>query len=188
MKDMEVIVKELSLHILDIVQNSIKAGASLIELSIVENSAENIFSINIKDNGCGMDEETVKNVVNPFFTTRTTRKVGLGLPLLQEAALRCNGTFDIQSEKGVGTSVFCTFERNNIDRAPLGDISSTIMTIVNSLENCEFIFIHVLDDMDYEFSTMKVKEILEESSLKSYDILLWIKEYIEDSTKKLYNM
>lgn len=181
-------MKELSLHILDIVQNSIKAGASLIELSIVENSAENIFSINIKDNGCGMDEETVKNVVNPFFTTRTTRKVGLGLPLLQEAALRCNGTFDIQSEKGVGTSVFCTFERNNIDRAPLGDISSTIMTIVNSLENCEFIFIHVLDDMDYEFSTMKVKEILEESSLKSYDILLWIKEYIEDSTKKLYNM
>lgn len=185
---MEVRVKELSLHILDIVQNSIKAAASLIELSIVENSKENIFSIKIKDNGCGMDEETVKNVVNPFFTTRTTRKVGLGLPLLQEAALRCNGTFDIHSEKGVGTSVFCTFERNNIDRAPLGDISSTIMTIVNSLENCEFIFKHALDDKDYEFSTIKIKEILEESNLKSYDILLWIKENIEDSTKKLYNI
>jgi anti-sigma regulatory factor (Ser/Thr protein kinase) len=181
-------VKELSLHILDIVQNSIKAGASLIELYIVENSAENIFSIKVKDNGCGMNEETVKNVVNPFFTTRTTRKVGLGLPLLQEAALRCNGTFDIQSEKGVGTSVFCTFDRDSIDRAPLGDISSTIMTIVNSLENCELIYIHVLDDKDYEFSTMKVKEILEEINLKSYDILLWIKEYIEESSKKLYNI
>lgn len=181
-------MKELSLHILDIVQNSIKADASLIELSIVEDSVKNIFSIKIKDNGCGMDEETVKNVVNPFFTTRTTRKVGLGLPLLQEAALRCNGTFDIQSEKGVGTSVYCTFERNNIDRAPLGDISSTIMTIVSSLENCEFIFIHVLDDKDYEFSTIKIKEILEESNLNSYDILIWIKEYIEESTKKLYNI
>ncbi len=181
-------MKELSLHILDIVQNSIKANASLVELTIVENSAENILSIEIKDNGCGMDEETVKNVVNPFFTTRTTRKVGLGLPLLQESALRCNGTFNIKSEKGVGTTVYCSFERNNIDRAPLGDIASTIMTIVNSLENCEFIFKHIVNKKDYEFSTTKIKEILDEDNLKSTDILLWIKEYIEESTKELYNI
>ena len=180
-------MKELSLHILDIVQNSIKSGASLIELSIVEKIEENIFSIEIKDNGCGMDEETAKNAINPFFTTRTTRKVGLGLPLLQEAALRCNGTFDIKSEKGVGTSVYCSFERNNIDRAPLGDISSTIITIVNSLENCEFTFLHVLDEESYEFSTKTIKEVLEEDNIKSYEILLWIKEYVEDSEKKLYN-
>jgi len=180
-------VKELSLHILDIVQNSIKAGASLIELSIIEKSVENVFSIIIKDNGCGMDEDTVKNVVNPFFTTRTTRKVGLGLPLLQEAALRCNGALDIESKKGVGTTVSCSFEKDNIDRAPLGDIGSTIMTIVNSLENCEFIFIHKIDEKSYEFSTRKIKEILEENDLKSSEILLWIKEYVEESTKELYN-
>lgn len=180
-------MKELSLHILDIVQNSIKAGASLIELSIIEKSVENVFSIIIKDNGYGMDEDTVKNVVNPFFTTRTTRKVGLGLPLLQEAALRCNGSLDIESEKGVGTIVSCSFEKDNIDRAPLGDISSTIMTIVNSLEYCEFIFIHKVDEKSYEFSTRKIKEILEENDLKSSEILLWIKEYVEESTKELYN-
>ncbi len=180
-------MKELSLHILDIVQNSIKACASLIELSIIERSVENIFSIIIKDNGCGMDEDTVKNVVNPFFTTRTTRKVGLGLPLLQEAALRCNGSLDIESEKGVGTIVSCSFEKDNIDRAPLGDISSTIMAIVNSLEDCEFIFIHKVDEKSYEFSTRKIKEILEENDLKSSEILLWIKEYVEESTKELYN-
>jgi len=188
MKYMEVRVKELSLHILDIVQNSIKSGASLIELSIVEKNVENIFNIIIKDNGCGMDEETVKNVVNPFFTTRTTRKVGLGLPLLQEAALRCNGTFDIESKKGIGTRVSCSFEKDNIDRAPLGDISSTIMTIVNSLEDCEFIFMHKVDEKFYEFSTRKIKEILEENDLKSSEILIWIKEYIEESTKELYNI
>lgn len=181
-------MKELSLHILDIVQNSIKAEASLIELYIAEKSSENILRIKIKDNGCGMDDETVKNVANPFFTTRTTRKVGLGLPLLQEAALRCNGTFNIESEKGVGTSVFCSFERDNIDRAPLGDMSTTIMTIVNSLENCEFIFVHEVDDKFYEFSTKKIKEILEENVLTSPEILLWIKEYIEESTKELYNI
>lgn len=181
-------MKELSLHILDIVQNSIKAGASLIELYIVEKTNDNIFSIKIKDDGCGMDEETLKNVINPFFTTRTTRKVGLGIPLLQEAALRCNGKFNIESKKGVGTNLLCSFERNSIDRAPLGDISSTIMTIVNSLENCEFIFIHEFDEKSYDFSTIKIKEILEENDLRGSDILLWIKEYIEESTKELYNI
>lgn len=181
-------MKELSLHILDIVQNSIKAGASLIELSIVEKSLENTFDISIRDNGCGMDEETVKNVINPFFTTRSTRKVGLGIPLLQEAALRCNGSFDIESKVGVGTHVFCSFERNNIDRAPLGDMASTIMTIVNSLENCEFDFRHHVDEKFFEFSTKKIKEVLEEDDLRSTDILLWVKEYVEESTNELYNI
>lgn len=180
-------MKELSLHILDIVQNSIKAGASLIEVSIMENSADNILNIIIKDNGCGMNEETVKNVVNPFFTTRTTRKVGLGIPLLQEAAMRCNGSFEIKSQIGVGTTISCSFERNNIDRAPLGDMSGTIMTIVNSLEKCEFNYIHSIDTKSYEFSTIKIKQVLEEDSLDSPEILLWIKEFVDESTNELYN-
>ncbi len=180
-------MKELSLHILDIVQNSIKAGASLIEVSIMEISSDNILNIIIKDNGCGMDEETVKNVVNPFFTTRTTRKVGLGIPLLQEAAMRCNGTFEIESQVGVGTKISCSFERNNIDRAPLGDMSGTIMTIINSLENCEFNYVHSFDAKSFEFSTIKIKEALEEDNLGSPEILLWIKEFIDESTNELYN-
>ncbi len=180
-------MKELSLHILDIVQNSIKANASLIELQINENNAKNILEITIIDNGCGMDEETVKNVTNPFFTTRTTRKIGLGLPLLEEAALRCNGNFKITSEINVGTTVYCSFEKNNIDRSPIGDMATTIMTLLNSIENWELIYIHTVDDKRFDFSTVKIKEILDGASINSPEILLWIKEYVAESVQDLYN-
>ena len=180
-------MKELSLHILDIVQNSIKASATFIEVIIKESTVGNTFNITIKDNGCGMDEETVKNVTNPFFTTRNTRRVGLGIPLLQEASQRCNGAFSIESKIGHGTTVCCSFERNNIDRAPLGDISSTVMVIINSLLGCEFRYEHIVDDKSFEFSTIIIKETLGVNDINSPDVLLWIKEYIEESTKELYN-
>jgi len=181
---MEVIMKELSLHILDIVQNSIKANATFIEVILSESTIENTFKIIIKDNGCGMDEDTVKNVINP---TRTTRKVGLGIPLLEEATNRCNGSFNIESQIGVGTTINCCFERNNIDRAPLGDISGTIMTIINSLMNCEFRYLHYVDEKFFELSTKKIKEVLGDNNLNSPEILLWIKEYVDESTNELYN-
>ena len=180
-------MKELSLHILDIVQNSIKANASFIEVIVDESTKENTFKIIIKDNGCGMDEGTVKNVTNPFFTTRTTRKVGLGIPLLQEATSRCNGSFKIESQLGVGTIIYCTFERDNIDRAPLGDISSTVLAIINTLVNCNFKYVHKVDGKSFELSTSNIKEILEVDNLNSPEILLWIKEYIDESTNELYN-
>lgn len=180
-------MKELSLHILDIVQNSIKANATLIELIITESTKENTFEITIKDNGCGMDEETVKNVTNPFFTTRTTRKVGLGIPLLHEATNRCNGSFRIDSQVGVGTTLYCSFERNNIDRAPLGDISGTVMTIINSLMNCEFKYIHNVDGESLELSTRNIKDVLGTNNLNSPEILLWIKEYVDETINELYN-
>ncbi len=180
-------MKELSLHILDIVQNSIKANAKLIEVDIEESISNNIFKIIIIDNGCGMDENTLINVTNPFFTTRTTRKVGLGIPLLKEATQRCNGYFKIESKVGIGTRVECLFERNNIDRAPIGDISGTILTIMNSLVNCDFLYRHCVNDKSFEFSTLKIKEILEVSNLNSPDILLWIKDYVEESINELYN-
>lgn len=180
-------MKELSLHILDIVQNSIKANATFIEVVVSESIKNNTFKIIIKDNGCGMDEGTVKNVTNPFFTTRTTRKVGLGIPLLQDATERCNGSLIIESQVGVGTTIYCTFERNNIDRAPLGDISGTIMTIVNSLINCEFKYVHNVDEKSFEFSTLNIKEVLGDNDINRPEILLWIKEYVDESTNELYN-
>ena len=180
-------MKELSLHILDIVQNSIKANATFIEVIIEESTKENTLKIIIKDNGCGMDEETVKNVANPFFTTRTTRKVGLGIPLLHEATKRSNGSFRIDSQIGVGTTIYCSFERNNIDRAPLGDMSGTIMTIINSLINNDFKYTHILDDKSFELSTLNIKEVLEVDNLNSSEILLWIKEFVDEKTNELYN-
>ena len=115
-------MRELSLNVLDIAQNSISAGASEVEITVEEISSASKMTIIIKDNGCGMDEETVRNVMDPFYTTRTTRKVGMGVPLFKMAAESTGGSFDIVSELGVGTTVTAVFGLSNIDRMPLGDI------------------------------------------------------------------
>ncbi|MDD2495791.1 MAG: ATP-binding protein [Tissierellia bacterium] len=179
-------MKELSMHILDIVMNSVKAEASLIEIEIEDSIKNNIIRIIIKDNGRGMSEETLNNVTNPFYTTRNTRKVGLGLPMLKEACERCNGNFKIVSEFGKGTMVESFFERNNIDRAPLGSMGVTMMTIINSLDDCELIYNHKTDKNSFQLSTAKIKEILDGIDIKSNDIMLWIKEYVDENIKELY--
>lgn len=179
-------MKELSMHILDIVMNSVKAQARLIEVEIEDSIKKNILKITIKDNGKGMNEEILNNVVNPFFTTRNTRKVGLGLPMLKEACERCNGDFNIFSELGKGTTVIASFERNNIDRAPLGSIGVTIMTIINSLENCELIYYHKTDKNSFQLNTSQIKEILDGVDIKSNEIMLWLKEYVDENIKELY--
>lgn len=179
-------MKELSMHILDIVMNSVKAKASLIEITIEDSIKNNTLKIIIKDNGGGMSEEVLANVTNPFYTTRTTRNVGLGIPMLKETCERCNGGFDISSSIGVGTSVECFLERNNIDRAPLGNMGDTIMTIINSLNDCELIYTHKADDNIFQLSTVRIKEILDSVSIKSNDVMLWIREYVNENISKLY--
>lgn len=179
-------MKELSLHILDIVMNSVKAKSKLIEISIYESNMENLIKINIKDNGIGMDSETLKNVTNPFYTTRTTRKVGLGIPLLKEAAERSNGYFKIISRLNIGTEIECTFEKNNIDRAPIGNIGDTMMVLINSLEDCEMIYKHVINDKEFIFSTIQIKELLDGANIKDNNVIIWIKEYINENIKELY--
>lgn len=174
------------MHILDIVMNSVKAESNLIEIKIVDSIKNNKLKILIKDDGKGMSNEMLSQVTDPFFTTRTTRKVGLGLPMLKEACERCNGYFDINSKVGKGTVVESVFERNNIDRAPLGNMGDTIMTIVNSLNDCELLYTHETDYNTFEFSTVKIKEILEGVNIKDNDIIWWIKEYIDENIKKLY--
>src|SRR5512142_3272074 len=119
-------MEDLSLHILDIAENAINAGATAITIDIEENSAEDTLTIEITDNGCGMDADTLKHALDPFYTTRTTRRVGLGLPMLQEAATAANGFVDLRSVPGFGTAVRATFQSSHIDRKPLGDIAETI--------------------------------------------------------------
>lgn len=179
-------MKELSMHILDIVMNSVKAEASLIEIEIEDSIKNNILKIIIRDNGRGMSEETLNFVTNPFYTTRNTRKVGLGLPMLKEACERCNGHFNIVSELGKGTVVESLFERNNIDRAPLGSMGVTIMTVVNSLQNCELIYKHKSDKNSFLLSTVQIKEILDGVDIKSNEVMIWIKEYVDENIKELY--
>jgi anti-sigma regulatory factor (Ser/Thr protein kinase) len=175
------IMKEISMHILDIAMNSIKADAALVEIKIEDSIKNNWLKITISDNGKGMSEDIINRVTNPFYTTRTTRRVGLGIPMLKEACERCKGYLKIESEIGIGTSVFCYFERDNIDRAPLGNIGETIMTIINSGDNFELIYIHKTDAGEFIFDTREVKEMIEGMDIKDINVLLWIKEYINEN-------
>lgn len=178
-------MKEISMHILDIVMNSVKAKATLIEINIEDSIKYNRLKIAIKDNGVGMSSEMTKHATDPFFTTRTTRKVGLGIPMLKEACERCNGSFHINSEIGEGTLIECHFERNNIDRAPLGNMGDTIMTIINSLESCELLYKHKTDEDTFILNTAEIKELLNGSNIKDNEVMLWIKEYVNENIRSI---
>ena len=178
-------MKELSLHILDIARNSIRAEATLIQITIEENDIKNLIEISIKDNGKGMNKETLEQVTNPFFTTRDVRNVGLGIPLFKATAERCNGYFSIKSNIGIGTEIKCTFEKNHIDRAPLGNMGDTIMAIVGSLNDSELQYVHKCNGNVFEFNTTQIKEILDGVEITSSEVLLWIKEFVDEN---LYNI
>lgn len=160
-------MKELSLNILDIVQNSVRAEASLISIEISESSKENLYSIRITDNGKGIPSEIIKNVTDPFVTTRTTRKTGLGLPLMKYHAELTGGKLGVRSQEGKGTEIEATFMNNHIDRQPLGDIAGVIKILIASNQNIDFTYRHVSDCGEYIFSSRETKEYLE---IESFDI------------------
>ena len=150
-------MEDLSLHILDVVENSITANASKIIIKIREEKEKDLLVIEIKDNGKGMNEETVKKVLDPFYTTRTTRRVGLGLSLLQQAAKESNGVFEINSKPGVGTEIKASFQDSHIDRKPIGDMNSTIVTLITSHPEINFIYEYEDEEGNYVLDS---KEIL----------------------------
>ncbi len=178
-------MKEISLHILDIVQNSISAKASEVKIDIYESVAENIVNVCITDNGCGMDKEFLKNVTDPFTTTRTTRKVGLGLPLFKLAAEQAGGRFDIESEKGVGTKTRASFEFDNIDRSPIGDMPGTMVTLISLNETVDFLYSHSTDNGKFIFDTKEIRKNLGEVLLSEYEVLKWIEGYIEEGLREV---
>jgi signal transduction histidine kinase len=151
-------MEDLSLHILDIVENSIAAMAKRIEIRIDEDQAEDLVTIEIKDDGKGMDEQTVKKALDPFYTTRTTRRVGLGLSLLAQAAEDCEGTFDLSSSPGKGTTVNATFRLSHPDCKPMGDIGQTMQVLVMSHPEIDFLYEHKSDNSTYRFDTREVRK------------------------------
>lgn len=176
---------EISLHILDIAQNSVKANAKNIEIDILEDIENDIFKVVISDDGSGMDKEFLKNVTDPFKTTRTTRKVGMGLSLFKTAAEITGGSLCIKSELDKGTEVTATFVHSSIDRQPLGDIASTITTLIGSDENIDYIYTHAYNGEKFEFNTKMVKEIMQGVSLNTPEVLNWIEEYINEGLKSI---
>ena len=174
-------MKEISLHILDIVKNSVRAKATLIEISVSEVDATLTFTV--KDNGCGMDEEMLAAVKNPFTTTRTTRKVGLGIPLLTLAAQQTGGDVDIISNTGEnsGTTLSATFRTDHIDCMPLGNMVDTICTLIQGSPAVDFIFSHRKGNGNVYLSTVEMREILGgDIPLDNPEIFLWIKETLTE--------
>lgn len=173
-------MNELSLHILDICQNSIKANSTLIEIIVNEDIKSNLFEIIIKDNGCGMNEKTLSEVADPFFTTRTTRKIGLGVSLFKMAAEMTDGTFDIQSTIDKGTTVKAVFNHNHIDRAPLGNMEETISILVLNEAEIDIYYEHNFENQKFIFDTREVRKVLEGIPFTNYDVIMWIKNNIKE--------
>lgn len=178
-------MKELSLHILDIIENSINAKATTIKLRIFEDLKDNLLIIEIKDNGKGMNKEMLSKVLDPFVTSRTTRRVGLGLSLTKLAANQCAGDLVIDSTENEGTSVLITFQYGHIDRAPIGNMADTVVSMILANENIDYEYIHKVNDKEFIFNTKEIKESLEGVSVTEIDIIAWIKEYIEEGISSL---
>jgi anti-sigma regulatory factor (Ser/Thr protein kinase) len=181
-------MEDLSLHILDIVENSITAGADRIEIKIIEDTKANIFSIEIKDNGKGMDKELLENACDPFYTTRTTRRVGLGIPMLAQAAKECMGNINVVSAKGKGTAISVSFQHNHIDRKPLGDMEQTLIILIASNPEIDFIFEHKINNNMYTLDTTEIKNDLDGVPISTPEVIRIIKDDISAWLNSRNNM
>ena len=177
-------MQELSLNILDIAQNSIVANATLIEIS-VEVDENDFLAITIRDNGKGMDQETVENVINPFFTSRTTRKVGLGVPFFKQAAEDTGGSFHIESQVGIGTTIKAIFDTQNIDYTPLGEVWDTVAILIQMNENLDFVYTVRKDGEEFVCDTRQLREIMEGMPLSDLNVVQWIKEFIRENQTEI---
>ena len=177
-------MKEISLNILDIAENSVKAGAGLTEILLTEKDRK--LTLQIRDNGCGMSEEVLRGVTDPFYTTRTTRKVGMGLPLLKLAAEQTGGSMEITSVSedddpvNHGTTVTAVFFEDHLDFTPLGDVISSIVTLIQGHPDTDFYFRHSMEDNTVELDTRELRTILEGVPLNSYEVIKWIEDYLKE--------
>lgn len=174
-------MRELSMHILDLAQNSIAAGAKNLEIEVAADARKDTLTIAIRDDGRGMSAEFVAKVEDPFTTTRTTRRVGLGIPMFAEAARACDGRLAIQSAPGRGTELVATFRLSHIDRAPLGDMASTLVTIVAVNPDLRVRYVHRVDDAKFVLDTNEIREQLDGVPLSEAPVLRWIAEYVREN-------
>jgi len=173
-------MKELSLHMLDIAENSIAAGARTVELIVEEDLVNDRLRLGVVDDGCGMDAEMAAMVENPFVTSRTTRKVGLGIPLLKAAAEACQGSLQITSTPGKGTRVWTEFQRSHIDRMPLGDLAGTMLTLCISYPQAHWVLRYTVGDAVFEFDDQPLKDTLQEVPLTEPSVLAFIRGMLEE--------
>ena len=176
-------MKELSLNILDVAKNSVTAGATKIEI-LVEETPEQL-AITITDNGCGMTPEFVKRVTDPFTTTRTTRKVGMGLSLMKMEAQMSGGDLSIESQVGKGTTVKSWFDPRNIDMPPLGDLTSSVTTLIQGSPDIDFIFTHRTPAGEYTLDTGEIRQIMGDIPLSEPEVIAWLTDYLRENESNI---
>lgn len=178
-------MKELSLNILDIAMNSVKANATKVHITLTE--TDETFKMVISDDGCGMKEDFLKTVTDPFSTTRTTRKVGMGIPFLKLAAEQTEGSFEITSKheseypESHGTVTTAVFNKNSIDFTPLGDIVSTVTTLIQGSPDIHWVFEHTTPKGEVSLDTDELKAVLGDVPLDNTEVIIWIKGYLEEA-------
>lgn len=178
-------MRELSLHILDIAENGITAGADCIHILVEEAPDEDMLNIKITDNGHGMPAEKIEKLTDPFVTSRTTRRVGLGLSLLAAAAERCEGMLGIKTESDVGTEVEATFRYSHIDRAPVGDMAATITTLIMGNSKIDFIYTHIINGRDFTMDTREIRAEMGAESLTNPVVVHHLTASIRNSLDQL---
>ena len=178
-------MKDLSLHILDIVQNSIRAKANLIGIEITELPEENQLIITVTDDGSGMNAEQVQLAIDPFYTSRTTRKVGLGLSLFKQNAEMTGGSFILESELGKGTKVTATFGLNHLDRPILGDLVGTLLLLICSSGEANYVFKHQTPSGEFELDTRDIRQTLENVPINHPDIRSFLKEMLQENLEQI---
>ncbi|GHV46127.1 histidine kinase [Clostridia bacterium] len=176
---------EISLNVLDVAQNSVKAGAKLIEITAEIDTAADSLVIQINDDGCGMTAEQVERVIDPFYTTRTTRKVGLGVSFFKMAAEMSGGEFSISSVPGTGTKVRASFGVSNVDRMPLGDMSETVRSLIVYNTHIDYLYRYRVDDREFTLSTVEMKDVLGGVPLDTPDVSAYIRDFLTENTAEV---
>ncbi len=176
---------ELSLHILDIAENATRAGAAAVEISIDEAPAEDRLVIEIKDDGKGMDKSTLAKALDPFFTTKGVRKVGLGLPLLEEAARTAGGRFSVASRENEGTVVTAEFRFSHIDRQPLGQMADTVTALITGNPGIDFFYRHRGPKGLFLLDTKEIKKEIDGLPINHLDVLQFIRQYMEEGLREI---
>jgi len=179
-------MQDISLHILDLVQNAVTAGSDLVKISIEDNPDTGLLTVSIEDNGAGMSEEQAARAVDPFYTTRSTRRVGLGIPMFKAAAEISGGCFELKSGEGRGTEIKAVFDQNNIDCPPLGKTGDTLISIILCNPGIDFIYTHSCGGSTFELDTRLIKNELGEVPINNPDVLNWIADYISQGLDEIY--
>lgn len=180
-------MKELSLHLLDIIMNSVRGEADTIKILVTELPSKNTLELVVEDNGKGIPEDMLKQIKDPFVTSRTSRKVGLGIALFNDTCKQCNGHLEIDSVLGQGTKVVATMDYENIDRPPMGDLGTTLINVFSSYDDIHFFYTHRVENETFKVSVDELKVLLDGVPLSTPEVYTWTQQYITENIMELYD-